>query len=336
MAWFKKRKPEADAPRSATPTQQIEDDGQTPVDMLAPPEDASAYPRQAQSASFQEDGDSFEEEDIEGDGALPSAGAAARQRLLWLLLVVGLIALLVAGWWTISRTERAFGGAGAVGEALLQSQRLSKSASQAIAGSPGAFSELVESSRALSGSLNRLRSNLGADYADELGKIAPLADRAGKNASVIIAQQQALINASAALRVIHSQSASLLDAANQISTLEVQRGSSPAEISAAGQLVMLTERIGKSTSEMLVPAGMSGQAAQGLDKDLVTLRGTAQNLLDGNSDLKLSATHDASTRGKITDLLATLDRIHTKAASLVTNPQGLSDAGAAQSSIDAD
>ena len=52
-----------------------------------------------------------------------------------------------------------------------------------------------------------------------------------------------------ALRTINRQSSDLLEIAETVSSLKLQQNAPAAEISAAGQLVMLTQRIGKSANE---------------------------------------------------------------------------------------
>ena len=63
----------------------------------------------------------------------------------------------------------------------------------------------------------------------------------------------------------------------------------PAEISASGQLVMLTQRIGKSANEFLTMEGVSPEAVFLLGKDLNSFKEIAQGLLDGSPELRLSA-----------------------------------------------
>jgi twitching motility protein PilJ len=57
----------------------------------------------------------------------------------------------------------------------------------------------------------------------------------------------------AALRLINRQSSDLLEIAETVSSLKLQQNAPSTEISAAGQLVMLTQRIGKSVQR--VPDG---------------------------------------------------------------------------------
>ncbi|NHX22179.1 hypothetical protein, partial [Escherichia coli] len=71
-----------------------------------------------------------------------------------------------------------------------------------------------------------------------------------------------------ALRAINRQSSDLLESAEAVASESLQRNGSAAEISAAGQLVMLTQRIGKSANEFLTQDGVSPEAVFLLGKDL--------------------------------------------------------------------
>ena len=63
-----------------------------------------------------------------------------------------------------------------------------------------------------------------------------------------------------ALRTISRQSSDLLEIAETVSSLKLQQHASPTEISAADQLVMLTQRIGKSANEFLTMEGVNPEA----------------------------------------------------------------------------
>lgn len=94
--------------------------------------------------------------------ALPLLGArsaAQHQRLLSILLALALVVLAAMVYWTVSQTDlRGARQVGAIGQSLMQSQRLAKSVSQALVGSPEAFPELKESSAALSSNVHGLQN----------------------------------------------------------------------------------------------------------------------------------------------------------------------------------
>jgi hypothetical protein len=99
-----------------------------------------------------------------------------------------------------------------------------------------------------------------------------------------------------ALRAINRQSADLLETAETVSSLKLQGGASAAELSAVGQLVMLTQRIGKSANEFLTTEGVSAEAVFLLGKDLNSFREIAQGVINGNAELRLPGTKDPQVR----------------------------------------
>ena len=111
----------------------------------------------------------------------------------------------------------------------------------------------------------------------------PLVDRAEKNAGVIVAQQKALTEVGQSLRAINRQSFDLLEAAEAILSMKLQRDVNPIEVSALSQVVMLTQRIGKSANEFLTAEGVNPEAVFLLDKDLKSFNEITKGLLEGST-----------------------------------------------------
>src|SRR5213079_3093338 len=82
-----------------------------------------------------------------------------------------------------------------------------------------------------------------------------------------------------------------------------QRDASPGELAATGQLVMLTQRIGKSANEFLTTEGVSPEAVFLLGKDLNTFKEIAQGLQDGSPELRLAGSKDPQTRERLEALM---------------------------------
>lgn len=266
------------------------------------------------------------------------------QRVLSTLLGASLVVLVVATLAGLNASENSAQQLGAVGQSLMQSQRLAKSVSQALVGDAKAFADVAESAKVLTQSFRGLAKGdadvkldaLGPDFLPMLEKVTPMVDRAEKNAAVVMGQQAILTQVGAALRLINRQSADLLDIAETIASLKLQQGAPAAEISAAGQLVMLTQRIGKSSNEFLTVEGVSPEAVFLLGKDLNTFQEIAKGLLDGSAELRLAATRDAQTREQLTTLIQLYDQTRTQAGAILSNLQGLVSAREAQASILAD
>ena len=270
---------------------------------------------------------------------LGTRSAAAHQRVLSILLALSLIALAAMVYWTVSQTDRGAQQVGAIGQSLMQSQRLAKSVSQALIGSPEAFPELKESSTALASNVRGLQSGsatvpaLGEAYSAEVGKIVPLMERAEKNAATVLGEQKTLTEVGTALRSVSRQSSDLLEVAETISSLKLQQNAPPAEISAAGQLVMLTQRIGKSANEFLTMEGVSSEAVFLLRKDLNSFKEIGEGLLDGSQELRLAPTRDEQTRERLTALLKMYEETRAQAGGILGNLQGLVSAREAQTAI---
>ncbi len=289
-------------------------------------------------------------EAVKGSGdqiTLPVLGAGTvvqHQRRLSILLGLSLVVLAGVTVFALNQTDKVAQQLGATGQSLMQSQRLAKSVSQALVGAAQAFPDVSESSGVLASSVRGLKagdealslSALSEDYAPELGKITPLMERAEKNAAIVMAQQKILTQVGSALRLINRQSSDLLEIAETVSSLKLQQNAASTEISAAGQLVMLTQRIGKSSNEFLTVEGVSPEAVFLLGKDLNSFREIAQGMLDGSPELRLGASKDPQTREQLKALIALFEETRTQAGAILGNLQGLVSAREAQSSIIAD
>jgi len=121
-----------------------------------------------------------------------------------------------------------------------------------------------------------------------------------------------------------------------VASLKMQQNATIPEISAAGQLVMLTQRIGKSANEFLTMEGVSPEAVFLLGKDLNSFKEIAQGLLDGSPELRLGGTKDPQTRERLEALLKLYEQTRTQAGAILGNLQGLVSAREAQSAIIAD
>jgi len=265
-----------------------------------------------------------------------------QQRILGGLVLLGFIGVVAVTITSLNAASRGSAQVGATGQALMQSQRLAKSVSQALIGSPAAFPEVRESTDVMAKTVRDLKTGEGtlaaapAGVQESLDPLLPLVDRAEKNANTVIAQQKILTQVGQALRTINRQSSDLLEIAETVSSLKLQQEASPAELSAVGQLVMLTQRIGKSANEFLTMEGVSPEAVFLLGKDLNSFREIAQGLADGNQELRLPGTKDPQTKERLVALLKQYEETRTQASAILGNLQGLVSAREAQAAIIAD
>jgi twitching motility protein PilJ len=263
------------------------------------------------------------------------------QKILASLLVLALIVLGVVTFLALNQADRVARELTATGESMMQSQRLAKSVSQALVGSAQAFPDVRESADVLAKNIRGLKSGdeslrlsaVDGALLEDLSKITPLMERAEKNAATVMGQQAILTQVGSALRTINRQSSDLLEIAETVSSLKLQQNAAAAEISASGQLVMLTQRIGKSANEFLTMEGVSPEAVFLLGKDLNSFKEIAQGLQDGSAELRLSASKDPQTRERLQALLALYEQTRVQAGAILGNLQGLVSAREAQSSI---
>ncbi len=267
--------------------------------------------------------------------------ADQHRRTLALLLGVAVLVFAALIAYVFSQTSRASQQLAASGQALMQSQRLAKSVSQALIGSEAAFPEVKESADVLTRSVRGLKNGdgeldiapLGGAFDAQLDPLLPKVEAAGQNAATVLAQQKILTQVGSALRLINRQSSDLLEIAETVSSLKLQQGASPAEISAAGQLVMLTQRIGKSANEFLTMEGVSPEAVFLLGKDLNTFKEVGEGLLKGSAELRLPASTDPQVRERLEALLKLYEETRTEAGAILGNLQGLVSAREAQAAI---
>ncbi|HEY0820954.1 MAG TPA: methyl-accepting chemotaxis protein [Rhizobacter sp.] len=280
--------------------------------------------------------------DEAGATGLPLIGkqpVATQQRVLLGLVTVGLLGLIGMTLYSFNSASKGAAQVAASGQALMQSQRLAKSVSQALIGSASAFPEVKESTEVLAKSVRGLAKGEGgldaapASVQEALAPMVPLVDRAEKNANTVMGQEKILTQVGKALRTINRQSSDLLEIAETVSSLKLQQEASSAELSAVGQLVMLTQRIGKSANEFLTMEGVSPEAVFLLGKDLNSFREIADGLLNGNQELRLPGTKDAQTKERLQALLKQYEETRSEAGSILGNLQGLVSAREAQASI---
>jgi twitching motility protein PilJ len=267
---------------------------------------------------------------------------ARQQRTMAVLVGLGLLGLLLTVLWALNAGSQSSQQVAAAGQATTQSQRLAKSASQAVLGQAGAFAEVRDSAEVLARNLRSLKTGEGgipaasAALQSQVDSMLPLVDRAEKSAAAVMAQQKTLTQVGQALRTINRQSAELLETAETVSSLKLQSGASAAELAAVGQLVMLTQRIGKSANEFMTSEGNNTEAGFLLGKDLDTFGNIAQGVSTGSAELRLPGTREGQAKEKLQLLIRQHDQMREQAKVILDNTQGLAAAREAQAAITAD
>ncbi|MFC5302212.1 methyl-accepting chemotaxis protein [Azospira restricta] len=203
----------------------------------------------------------------------------------------------------------------ASGEMRMLSQRLAKSSTLALQGNATAFKQLRDSRERFSQLIERLTN--GGEI-DEV-KVPPSPEavqealkglteewvKTDKNAGQLLEMEKNLIALGNDVATINNKNPQLLEQAEQVAALKLQAGGGTREVVAANQLVMLTQRVAKNASALLVGDAIDPEVAFLLGKDTNTFRDLLQALSKGSDTLRISATSDADTRQKLGELEAT-------------------------------
>ncbi|MDB5796712.1 MAG: methyl-accepting chemotaxis protein [Paucimonas sp.] len=217
------------------------------------------------------------------------------------------------------------------GDALMHSQRIGKAAPNAIQGNVQAFKQLEESRKELNDDLNVLQKGgttqgreidaLDDHLMSTLVESRKLWSNSDKAADTILKMRAQLTGFGATLKKLNEISPSLLELTEQIVALKAQSGATPREISAAGQLVMLTQRLGRSSNEFLTSEGVNPETAFLLGKDTNTFRDIIDGFLNGSETLRLAVTKDQETRDKLTELQNLFAQYQKSVATVLGNLQ---------------
>ncbi|MFM7483351.1 MAG: type IV pili methyl-accepting chemotaxis transducer N-terminal domain-containing protein, partial [Burkholderiaceae bacterium] len=197
-------------------------------------------------------------------------------------------------------------------ELLMHSQRLGKAAPNAIQGNADAFRQLSQSRREIDQSLEVLAHGgvwqghrLPAADDTMLARIAAIRSvwqRSSLASTQLLTLEKPLTGFRGTLQKLNTLNPVLLELSEQVATLLAQSGATPREIAAAGQLVMLTQRLGKSANEFLTPDGINQDTAFQLGRDAGTFNDIVHGFREGSPVLRLPPTTHADARGRLVEL----------------------------------
>lgn len=233
-------------------------------------------------------------------------------RLTASALVFWVIALFVLTWLNAEEDAKASAQTQLAAEVLMHSQRIGKASPNAIQGNQDAFNQLRQSRSAINDYLNVLTRGgvaQGRDIpeADEesrkqLNEIQTQWSRSDQAAVRIMNLEKQLVGFKEIQQKLNKLSPNLLEISEQIATLNAQIGATPREISASGQLVMLTQRLGKSLNEFMTSDGINPETAFQLGKDANTFKDIVSGFLEGSAVLRLPVASNSDVRLKLNEL----------------------------------
>lgn len=269
-----------------------------------------------------------------GDIRLPLIGhLPLQQQVRTLLIMLGgsLVTGAVFVWLNSNYSVLASTKTQIAGDALMHSQRIGKAAPNAIQGNPEAFKQLEDSRKELNRDLivllkggeyqGRDIDEPNSEFAAILNDTQKVWSNSDKAADTILKLKKELTGFGTTLQNLNALSPVLLELTEQIATLKAQGGATPREISAAGQLVMLTQRLGRSANEFLTSEGVNPETAFLLGKDTNTFRDITEGFLNGSDVLRLAATKDQDTREKLTELQSVFAEYQQSVATILGNLQ---------------
>lgn len=247
------------------------------------------------------------------------------------LVAVSLVAALAMVWLDNRNAANLAAQVEITGDSLMHSQRVAKAVPTAVQGNPEAFKQLKDSRDRLKKNLDVLINGgeyngrdvraSAEDVQGALGKVQEEWKRTEKNASIVLEQEKILTSFGATLAKINAQNPLLLELTEQISALKLQTGAPAREISAAGQLVMLTQRLAKNANELLVGEGVNPETAFLLGKDTNTFRDLLDGLTNGSDALRLQPARDPETVDKLKELKTAFDEFQKSVSTILSNLQ---------------
>ena len=262
--------------------------------------------------------------------AAPAARSAPAGKNLRLVLVPMLVVLLVvAGILVFFNAREAKYGAlhiADAGQLRMLSQRLAKAAQQSLLGNPEAFKQVAASRDAFATILDRLvrgGESGGEALPPSPDRIQPVLEVLAKewqktesNAATLLKEQKNLLGLGAAVAQVNGSNPQLLDLAERVQALKLQNTASIREISTAGQLVMLTQRLAKNANALLAGDTVDTEVALLLGKDTNEFRTLLAALREGDAQMRVAPAKDAETAARLEEL-ATAFKVHQDSASAI-------------------
>ncbi len=251
------------------------------------------------------------------------------RRVVQLGLSLSVAGLLVCAWINTSNALMTAARTQIASELVMHSQRLGKAAPNAIQGNPAAFRQLEQSRKAINQELELLASggewqgrsipDANAAHATRIEAIRRIWLKSDKTAAQILSMEKELTGFRTTLRNLNTISPVLLELSEQIASLLAQTGASPREVAAAGQLVMLTQRLGKSANEFMTPEGINQDTAFMLGKDANTFRDIIAGFAEGSEVLRLPPIRNSDARQRLSELKTAFDSYRRELSGMLSN-----------------
>jgi twitching motility protein PilJ len=247
-----------------------------------------------------------------GPGFLGNVSVAKKLQVLGAVLLLMMLAISAIVYHDNRESIYASAYIGTAGEMRMISQRLAKATSLSLQGNTTAFKQLRDSNSQFITNLTRL--TYGGELASVVVPASPEAvqpqlksleaiwTKTQTNAELLSEKERDLVSINSNISFITDTSSKLLFLTEQIAALKQQGNASLSEVSAAHQLVMLSQRISKNAIALVLGDDVNAQTAFQLSKDVDAFRYLLDGLTRGSEALRLASATDAETKIKLGEL----------------------------------
>jgi twitching motility protein PilJ len=270
-----------------------------------------------------------------GDIRLPLIGHLPLQKQIRILLTAMGLSLAFGAvfvYTNASQSKMVSTQVQIAGDILMNSQRIGKAAPNAIQGKPAAFTQLEGSRKSINQDIDillmggdyqgRSISKPSSDAAKNLQATKKAWDSSNKASDTILKTQKELNGFRSDLEAMNVLTPDLVSLTDEISTQKVQSKAPPNAIFASGQLIMLTQRLGRSASEFMTAEGINSEKAFLLGKDANTFNDIVEGFINGSEMHDLTATKEPAARENLLKLKKVFDD-YRKHVENITDPANL-------------
>jgi twitching motility protein PilJ len=191
-----------------------------------------------------------------------------------------------------------------------QSHRLARVAPLSLQGSNDTFRDLIDSRDKVDQDLAVLANDPGSGMLvagqDMQSLVTQLQERwrpTQAAAAVIIGQKKVLSAFGELVVRINESTSRMQELSEGVLNAMVQQHGTAREVAAAGQLLALTQAIGRSANSVITGPGNGADAVAALGHDIGLFHDLAVGLFSGSESMRLAAANDLETRGRLAELL---------------------------------
>ncbi len=266
-----------------------------------------------------------------------------RQMQIWLLTL--LLSLFVAFFLLQLDSRQATDASHwfrQLGDALMQSQRVAKAASQAIAGDPIAFGQLSDGRAAMNRAIASLSSGSDEEraapsaVAPDLRTLSLVWSKSDHAVTVILNQDLLLQSLGGMRRDVTRVEPQMLREAQAVLASRLRAGAPAREVAAAGEMVALTQAIAKDVNELILAGAPDKTIEMRLRQSVIDMGELTGALLDGSERARIAAVTDPEARRALTALKQAVDGVAPQVSGILASLPRLQQARQAERHVFAD